>query len=444
MHSALLASPLTPASSSSPLRRLLAWFSAPGPTLDADLFALVLDVVHPAASPDEWPPSIIAEGAPNMWQRWLLASSFAQTCREAQVSMTALRAHDKVVVFGTVYDDQGNHRHPRRPFAPPVEAFNALVRDCPNCEVLDLLAVDIAPLTSGLNALRLPNLTTLFLSIPLWTASSLEEETGRFGQTSESKRLAVESALLCALGASRNLRTLRLDGGMSAHGDLLACGLAAACPRLEVLSLEYTSFCDEDLEVLADGCPELRVFEVHSAEIGDQGLTALARLKQLRTLNLGFEVALDATPAAFGSLARGCPLLSALDAGGFDPQSSSELPNDDMLLELAGHCRSLTSLWVPESRSRITDTGVVAIARANPSLTSLNLGSTSYPAWPGDGADITDASLRALARHCPKLKTLNVRACEQISEEAIAALEASCAGGLRVEYPDEGVDSDYP
>ena len=73
-----------------------------------------------------------------------------------------------------------------------------------------------------------------------------------------------------------------------------------------------------------------------------------------------------------------------------------------------------------------------------------NLGSTSYPAWPGDGADITDASLRALARHCPKLKTLNVRACEQISEEAIAALEASCAGGLRVDYPDEGVESEYP
>ena len=50
-------------------------------------------------------------------------------------------------------------------------------------------------------------------------------------------------------------------------------------------------------------------FEVHSAVIGDQGLTALARLKQLRTLSLGFEVALDTTPAAFGSLARGCPLL---------------------------------------------------------------------------------------------------------------------------------------
>ena len=200
MHSALLTSPLTPATPLLPatlacshpaplrkaMRRLLAWFSAPGPTLDADLFALVLDVVHPAASPDEWPPLSIAEGAQNMWQRWLLASSFAQTCREAQVSMTALRAHDKAVVFGTVYDDQGNHRHPRRPFAPPVEAFNALVRDCPNCEVLDLLAVDIAPLTSGLNALRLPNLTTLSLSVPLWTHRFLSG--GRNGQVRPNER----------------------------------------------------------------------------------------------------------------------------------------------------------------------------------------------------------------------------------------------------------------
>jgi hypothetical protein len=66
--------------------------------------------------------------------------------------------------------------------------------------------------------------------------------------------------------------------------------------------------------------------------------------------------------------------------------------------------------------TRVTDTGVVALAEHCPELTEINLGRCH---------DITDVAVAALARQCPRLRKVYLDGCS-VTDAALHSLAAGC------------------
>ena len=66
--------------------------------------------------------------------------------------------------------------------------------------------------------------------------------------------------------------------------------------------------------------------------------------------------------------------------------------------------------------TRVTDTGVVALAEHCPELTEINLGRCH---------DITDVAVAALARQCPRLRKVYLDGCS-VTDAALHSIAAGC------------------
>jgi hypothetical protein len=263
----------------------------------------------------------------------------------------------------------------------------------------------------------------------------------------------------------RSLRTLKLSGlyKLTNHGIE---AIAAKCASLVVLELDgCENVSDKALLALARGCPELRIltlrslkltasclfqlFQTHHLQlqrlnlarlntaVTDHVLNALAanyrasRTSPLTQLNLSWCTRF--TPAALANLAAACG--TALRSVDFTEskltddavlalvESCPQLEHvildacpkvtDSSVIKLAGACgASLRSLSLSNCY-RVTDVGIVKLAKCAPQLRYLDL-SWCYK--------LTDASLVRIFRDMPKLQTLLLNGCRLLTDAAMDEL----------------------
>ena len=135
------------------------------------------------------------------------------------------------------------------------------------------------------------------------------------------------------------------------------------------------------------------------------------------------------------SIAKLCPKLKTLLIG----QSCDKI-TDAGVIALAKGCRQLSSLNLSQTcvrdlyrRIRFTDAGVLALSRNCPQLSILNLSRCT---------GITDAGVIALAQGCRQLSSLNLKWCNKITAAGVIAL-ARCPqlSSLDLEYCDQITDA---
>ena len=85
--------------------------------------------------------------------------------------------------------------------------------------------------------------------------------------------------------------------------------------------------------------------------------------------------------------------------------------------------------------SKITDAGILDLARGCPELTSVNLTGIFV---------ITDIGVSALAQGCPLLSTIEMGHCHRITKACVSALAHACPNLTRIDALNcRGIDSDF-
>jgi len=420
--------------------------------MDHEMASLLLDTYADRAAADADQNSV-----------WAFAASIARTCQFAHAAATAWQAaQTRAILDGR--NVEGN---------VCTEAFVALARNCTRCETLELHGINYESLSGGLASLAFPLLRKLVVtSVP---ASAAHAAAGAGLRADESLHDGVMGGLLEMMKLCPHVRELRLDDLTDRPSPLrytyadayrfhanrsrvsVIGRIARVCPLLETLDVERSCLNGHDIRAIADGCPNFESLQAWSADLHDGTLLELSRLRSLRVLTLGLEVSWhgrlrsvawetsstdamgDQIPCTVGMndqfdrFARGTPLLSHLSLS-----SEDRIVNDTNLCSLARSCPELALLEAPEC-CEITDAGVAALVRGCPRLTSLNIGSNSYPTSSHSGADITDVSVYSIARGLPALTELNLRGCGEVTEAAIADLKAALPNVV-VELPWSEID----
>eukprot|EP00899_Mesostigma_viride_P010619 jgi/Mesvir1/19559/Mv07031-RA.1 len=200
-------------------------------------------------------------------------------------------------------------------------------------------------------------------------------------------------------------------------------------------------FGDDVISVLAANCPQLRHLSVSNGPyVTDYGIVLLAqRCCQLEHLSiLGCD---RVTDAGITAVAQQCPRLRHLDICGCCNVT-------DASVALVGtHCRELEELKVSARAGRVTDAGLIVVARNCARLRSLTIVGDQI-AW-GDvfkhcgrleHLDVTAAStslgecMEAIGRYCTRLLSFVAGNC-RLSDEYLAELLAG-PGAARLQHID--------
>ena len=230
---------------------------------------------------------------------------------------------------------------------------------------------------------------------------------------------------LSSLSSLAGLTSLDLSGSRK-----LSCAALACLRPLSALSDLNLSDCRLQDEGVAhvSTLSNLRVLKLRGLRITDRGLTVLARLPKLRTLDLshcihvtdaGLRTLMHASSTMHATLEdlnlMDCPLISDQGASELVVLAALKRLNvsrcnlTDKGLDHVGRMPSLRSLNAAACKS-ITDPG---FCRWRAPLKSLNLSGCS---------EITDATVRNLVR--PSLTNLNLSDCEQLTDAALHCLAA--------------------
>eukprot|EP00899_Mesostigma_viride_P025272 jgi/Mesvir1/592/Mv02033-RA.1 len=191
---------------------------------------------------------------------------------------------------------------------------------------------------------------------------------------------------------------------------------------------------------LAAKCPNLQVFEAQRASglavsegtllaqhwwklpVADAVVTHLAtHCRRIHTLSLlGCKGVTDAGLRAVAASCGG--ELRYLDVSGCD------LVTDASVSAIAAGCQQLEHLNVGGDES-ISDASMMAVAAHCPRLQHLNIRRTC----------VSDAGVSAIARGCVGLRTLDVRGCEGVGDDSVAAVAEDCPLLENLEYYGSGV-----
>ena len=188
-----------------------------------------------------------------------------------------------------------------------------------------------------------------------------------------------------------------------------------------------------------------------TGELTDKTVMAIAeQCKRLEVLNV--EGCHRLTAASLREIALQCPALNTLNIGGCDQVKGAGVVSvalncplgsltawkcteltDNNLIDVATHCRALTTLDVEGcTRTRVvnnapvrvglTDTALVRVAEQCPQLAVLNVSNNHL---------LSDRTLEALTEHCEELSELRLDEC-MMGEDALAALKARRGDELTV------------
>lgn len=107
------------------------------------------------------------------------------------------------------------------------------------------------------------------------------------------------------------------------------------------------------------------------------------------------------------AIAKNCRQLEAIDL------SDCSVVGDRTLRALGKCCHQLRSILAPRLGRPVKSTGVRALARGCPKLTVVNIAGAK---------NVEESALGELATGCPSLNTLNVTGCEQVTARTLRAL----------------------
>ena len=196
----------------------------------------------------------------------------------------------------------------------------------------------------------------------------------------------------------------------AAKGDKF-CG-AVAKQHSELLAIDLLgceNVTDEGLKLLGEGCPKLLPDKIHSFAKGDRFLEAVAkRHPQLESISL--RDCSRVTEQGIVTLAEGCIRLHHVDLSGCSDKITAK-----QLEPLIERCPRL----LPDELifANKDDTFCTAIAKQHPKLTSINL----------EGATkVTSTGVCALADSCVHLTSVNLLGCEGVSDGSLAQLIGAC------------------
>lgn len=241
--------------------------------------------------------------------------------------------------------------------------------------------------------------------------------SARAGRGAKAAREWVHCGPVC-VAAPRSLAVLcprlrSLDVSDCAVDDAGLRAILSSLPCLRALYVRRCTVTDDSVRLVPGACQELRALSVSGCArvsdwsctglvalagtlrywagagcaVGDSGLTALARCRGLRYVNVrGCGGVGDEGVAA---LARGCARLRALDAGG------TEL-SDAGLSALARGCPNLRRLGLRGCES-VSDAGLASLARCCRGLSHLT----------AQHAGVTAAGLAEVRRHCRRCVILH-------------------------------------
>lgn len=249
---------------------------------------------------------------------------------------------------------------------------------------------------------------------------------------SECKNLTDRSIVRIAHACGKTLKEIDLSY-MSISEESIAA-ISAHCSNLTQLDLTACEVTDDALLTLEEGsCFELRRLTLSSCErITNVGVSAALRgCTQLTQLTLPHTIIADedlVTIASHGTnlkvlnlsgckritdtgvrvIAQGCVRLALLI---LDWTNIS----DESLIALATYAKALEGVCVYNC-ARITDAGVLAIAKGCRGLAGLQLGST----------DVSDEGLISLATWAKLLKALYLANCQHITDSGVRAILQGC------------------
>ncbi|KAJ0811080.1 putative F-box domain, leucine-rich repeat domain superfamily, F-box-like domain superfamily [Helianthus annuus] len=114
------------------------------------------------------------------------------------------------------------------------------------------------------------------------------------------------------------------------------------------------------------------------------------------------------------TVARGCPSLTSLTLWNL---SSIK---DDGVTEIANECRLLEKVELSHCPG-ISDKSLIAIANNCPNLTSLSIESC---------ANIGNEGLQAIGKSCPRLKSISIKNCPLVGDQGVVSLVTSASSSL--------------
>lgn len=205
--------------------------------------------------------------------------------------------------------------------------------------------------------------------------------------------------------------------------------IAAQCPSMRCLDLDYRELNDDLLVTLAAGCTQVEELNLETNQrVTDRGIAAFAASGRLTRLEIRENAHVG--DASLVQVAQHCRGLVELCIDGCCRVTNATL------VEVGRYCPNLVHLRV-ECIPKVGDEGLVAVAQGCPLLVELAVSETSA----GDSGliaiaqhcshlemvvlaqtKVTDAAIQALAAGCARLTTLDVSSCLGVANAALRAL----------------------
>ena len=244
-----------------------------------------------------------------------------------------------------------------------------------------------------------------------------------------------ENQVTALLRRCDGLRHVCLEDDLPIGQTEFVVALMAYCTSLRTLTLVDGYLIDSTVAAMARmhaGLVELDFS--YQEKLTDVALLAIAQhLPKLELLRMSTAPLISDVGVV--ALAQNCAALKTLDLG-------DTTITDAALSALANDCHKLQNLYV-SGCSKISDTGVIALAQKSSALKTLDLGSTHvtdagvsavakhctniealYLSHVANG--LTDVALRVIAQHLPKLRLLHLSICSGISDSGVIELARNC------------------
>jgi DNA repair protein RAD7 len=242
------------------------------------------------------------------------------------------------------------------------------------------------------------------------------------------------------LGTTVKLESLSLHGSNLIDDERWNTYLTLKGPYLRELKVYWTDghFGDEQVELLAKTCPDLRRLKLaHNQKLTDKGVEHIANLPNVQYLTLEI----------YGTKTSSGPYVKVLDSIGPGLRTFSlrivNFIDDSVLKAIHDNCQTLSKLRITDNEV-LTDQGFTDLFNnwLNPGLRYIDFNKCRHldaaePNKNPDNTGLGSAGFEALMAHSGEtLEYLDVHSCRHISQEAFENVFAEDKNYLKLESMD--------